>query len=532
MKIGIKLIGGFLISAIITISVGLLGIGILRDIDSKGDVVYNNGVLALEDLYDLLSVFSKNMDLLLDIMDKNQKTNNDKLINEITVTNTKIINDALSRIEAGVVLQAAKDEIEECRKTVLEFRDIRELIFKEVKNGNYEKTDELRKDLKLKESQYTEHLNNLVRIKKGLITDLFSVNKKSTKSANILIVIFLVIGTIVSFTFGLVLSNSISISLGNVVRVTETIASKNLDITIPDDDIKKKDEIGSLARAYDEMLSSLNKFLIGVQSGANEIAHGSEQVSSSSQSLSNVATELASSVEEVSSSITEMESAIDSSADNAITGEKMAVEASDEAKKGGDAVNETVVSMKKIADTIQVVSDIANNTNMLALNAAIEAARAGEHGEGFAVVASEVRKLAEKTINAATEIKNTATDSVEVANKAGELIGKVVPNIIKTSDIVREITAATKEQKSSVKQLVQAINQQEQVAQTVSASSEELAASAEEMAAQSQTLLEMVNKYKIRDNSQQGSSNKSNKKRVPNTSTPVMKSTKSIPPPT
>jgi len=255
----------------------------------------------------------------------------------------------------------------------------------------------------------------------------------------------------------------------------------------------------------------LNKFVIGVQDVAHKISNSSKQVSVASNSLSSMATELASSVEEVSASIIEMESTVDSSADNAITGERMATVASEEAKKGGDAVNETVDSMKKIAETIQIVSDIANNTNMLALNAAIEAARAGEHGEGFAVVATEVRKLAERTIIAASEIKNIATSSVEIANRAGELIGRAVPDIIKTSDMVRDISTVTREQKAGIKQLVNAVNQQEQVAQTVSANSEQLASSAQEMVQESKLLLEMISKYKTKSNSKKKSDSMDNK---------------------
>jgi len=164
MKTSVKSISGFLISAIITISVGLLGIGILWNIDSKRNVVYNNVVLALEDLYDLLSVFSKNMDLLSQMMDKNIKTDNDELITEISFVNTKLINDALSRIEAGIVLQTEKYKIDELKKTIVEFRSIREEIFKEVKNGNYKKTEELRKDLYILKDEYTKHLDNLVKI--------------------------------------------------------------------------------------------------------------------------------------------------------------------------------------------------------------------------------------------------------------------------------------------------------------------------------------------------------------------------------
>ena len=216
-----------------------------------------------------------------------------------------------------------------------------------------------------------------------------------------------------------------------------------------------------------------------------------------------------------------MESTIDSSADNAINSEKMATEASEEAKKGGDAVIKTVISMKKIAETIQIVSDIANNTNMLALNAAIEAARAGEHGEGFAVVATEVRKLAERTINASSEIKNIATSSVEIANRAGELIGIVVPNIIKTNDMVKEITAATREQKIGIKQLVNSVDQQEQSAQIVSSNSEHLAASARGMVDNSEMLLKMVTKYIIKAGFQKKSSSVDNKKTIKSISPPT-----------
>ena len=511
MKIRTRLIRAFLISAFATLIVGVVGIVALQSISKKGDIIYNNSVLAFEDLYDLLVIFNKNMNLLSKTIDKNTREDSDKLITQIDL-NTKVIDGKLSKIGAGIALQALKDEIKEFEKTNVQFRNIVTEIYQEVKKENYKKMDGFWKDLDFIENEYTEHINNMVKMKKELIEDLFTANKKSTQNANILIVIFLITGIVGAFAFGLILSNDISSSLKDCCNVTEIIASGNLDVVVPEFQQKKKDEIGALARAYDKMLTSLSKFVMGVQNVANRLSQDSKQVSSASTSLSNVASELAGSVEEVSSSIVEMESTIDSSADNAIIGEKMATNASEEAKKGGNAVDETVVSMRKIAETIQIITDIANNTNMLALNAAIEAARAGGHGEGFAVVATEVRKLAKRIINAADEIKSTATDSVGVANRAGELIGKVVPDIIKTSDIVRDITAVTKEQKLNVKQLVNAVNQQEQVTQTVSANSEELAASAQQMASESQTLLKMVNRYKIRADFKQRHSSINDKK--------------------
>jgi methyl-accepting chemotaxis protein len=156
--------------------------------------------------------------------------------------------------------------------------------------------------------------------------------------------------------------------------------------------------------------------------------------------------------------------------------------------------------MKDIAGKITIIEDIAYQTNMLALNAAIEAARAGEHGKGFAVVAAEVRKLAERSQVAASEISQLTGDSVKVAETAGGLLDKMVPDIARTAELVQEITAASEEQASGVSQITSAMQQLDQVTQQNAAGSEELAATAEEMRSQSQSLIEMISFFKLQSN--------------------------------
>ena len=153
-----------------------------------------------------------------------------------------------------------------------------------------------------------------------------------------------------------------------------------------------------------------------------------------------------------------------------------------------------------IAEKITIIEDIAYQTNMLALNAAIEAARAGEHGKGFAVVAAEVRKLAERSQIAASEISTLTGDSVKVAERAGMLLEKMVPDITNTAELVQEITAASEEQSSGVGQISSAMQQLDKVTQQNAAGSEELAATAEEMQDQSENLQEMVGLFRLAKN--------------------------------
>jgi methyl-accepting chemotaxis protein len=195
----------------------------------------------------------------------------------------------------------------------------------------------------------------------------------------------------------------------------------------------------------------------------------------------------------------EMASNIKQNADNAMQTEKISVKSAQDAKEGGKAVSETVSAMKEIAGKISIIEEIARQTNLLALNAAIEAARAGEHGKGFAVVASEVRKLAERSQVAAGEISQLSSSSVQVAEKAGEMLGKIVPDIQKTSELVQEITAASKEAETGADQINKAIQQLDQVIQQNAAASEEIASTSEELSSQAEQLQSTIAFFKTGD---------------------------------
>ncbi len=306
---------------------------------------------------------------------------------------------------------------------------------------------------------------------------------------------------IVALSFGILIvlisyyiANSISAPLIEGVRFAEIVADGDFTHHV---EVNRKDEIGSLARALNSMREKLSDTLLNVSQASEQVASGAEELSASSQNLSNAATEQAASLEETSASIEELSSSIQQNSDNAVKADTVATKAASEAEEGGGAVLKTVEAMKKIAEQIGIIGDISDQTNLLALNAAIEAARAGEMGKGFAVVAVEVRKLAERSQQAAKEISELAKNSVSQAENAGQLIQQIVPAIQETSQLVQDIAASSVEQTNGADQIRTAITQLDEVTQQNSATSEECASASEQLSAQAVALQELVSQFKI-----------------------------------
>ena len=280
------------------------------------------------------------------------------------------------------------------------------------------------------------------------------------------------------------------------VNLAEAVAQGDLSQRI---DIDQKDEFGHLTSALNLMADNLSQLISGIRLVSDQVANSAGQLSSSSQSLANSASEQAASLEETSASVEQLTSSIESNSSNAVQTNNLTVKAAGEAQTGGDAVVQTVAQMKKIADQISIVHDIADQTNLLALNAAIEAARAGEMGKGFAVVAVEVRKLAERSRFAAGEISILARDSVQRAEDAGNLIQNVVPAIRQAAGMVENITKSCSEQVNGAEQIKDAVIQLNQITQQNSAASEEASAASDELSSQAKKMQEMVNQFKLKE---------------------------------
>lgn len=318
--------------------------------------------------------------------------------------------------------------------------------------------------------------------------------EKSDEITQLAIVFFFVVlgALIIS---GILLTRNILNLLGcepfEAAQIAKNLANGHLTMGVT-----KKREVG-LFKDLKSMVQRLSNVMEEIISVSDNLASASDQMSSGTQQISQGANEQASSAEEVASSMEEMSVSISQNTDNAKQTESISLKAAEDVTKGNDSVLQTASSMKTIAEKVKIIGEIARQTNILALNAAVEAARAGEHGRGFAVVAAEVRKLAERSQSAASEIDELSNNSVQVAENSSQLLQQIVPDIQKTAQLVQEIAASSLEQSESSGQVNLALQQLNQIVQQNAANAEEMASSSEELAAQADSLKDLISFFQL-----------------------------------
>jgi methyl-accepting chemotaxis protein-1 (serine sensor receptor) len=311
----------------------------------------------------------------------------------------------------------------------------------------------------------------------------------------------------------LLITRSIVVPIREAVAVARTVAAGDLRSSIA---VSRRDELGELQAALKAMNESLVRIVADVRQGSDSIATGSAQIATGNTDLSTRTEQQASSLQETAASMEQMNTTVRNSADTARQATQLATSASSAAVKGGEVVGHVVATMQdiqhssqKIGDIIGVIDGIAFQTNILALNAAVEAARAGEQGRGFAVVASEVRNLAQRSAEAAKEIKGLIGASVDKVDTGSRLVGEartamddIVGQVRRVTDLIAEIGAATAEQTNGIGQVNTAITQLDQATQQNAALVEESAAAAESLRTQAARLAEAVGFFQLIDSTQ------------------------------
>lgn len=265
-------------------------------------------------------------------------------------------------------------------------------------------------------------------------------------------------------------------ALREAMLVAEGVSSGNLKMKI---DVRREDELGRLMQSLKNMVGNLVGISNDLSTTSNRIADRARQIAQGNDSLNQRTEEQASSLEETASSMEQMTSTVKQNADNAQQANQLAMNASDQAERGGEVVESTIAAMgeinessRRIADIIGVIDELAFQTNLLALNAAVEAARAGEQGRGFAVVAGEVRNLAQRSAESAREIKGLIEDSVskveqgsELVDASGRTLHEIVGGVKMVNDIVADIASASQEQSVGIEQVNKAVMQMDEMTQ-------------------------------------------------------------------
>ncbi|MBN8216884.1 MAG: methyl-accepting chemotaxis protein [Spirochaetes bacterium] len=523
--IGAKILTGFISVACIAALIGVIGSVQVTRIDDADTYLYEKCTIPLVNL----ARINGSTHELIGKLDAMSMETIRKVVEEDLEAVRKaqtVIHQEMARYQETLVDQKDRDQFSQFSKNLSQLEDIIPELGRLSLSSNLKASSDL---FDLRGQSHAMDLNaSLEAMLSNRVEDAKSISEENSQRAHLalkLVIALLVFGFLTAIVTGILLTRSIIRPLRQGVLFAEAISKGDLRVRIDGLALKRADELGVLARALDEMLGKLKEIIYSVKEAGANVATGSEQMGASSEELSQGATEQASNVEELSSSaeevstsmeeasssIEEMSATIRQNAENARQTEKIAAKSAADAREGGETVKQTVKAMKEIAHKVAIIQEIARQTNLLSLNASIEAARAGEHGKGFAVVASEVQKLAERSQSAAGEIEELSKSSVEIAEAAGAMLGRLVPDIQKTAELVAEISAASNEQNNGAQQINQAVQQVSSAIQQVSgvaqqlstgaaqnaSSSEEVAATAEELSGQALQLRETISFFKL-----------------------------------
>ncbi|MDD2713409.1 MAG: methyl-accepting chemotaxis protein [Simplicispira sp.] len=514
MKVGTKLLLGFLIVAAIGALIGALAILKAGQLNDLSNLLYSREVLGVR----------TSAEANIQLMGSGRATRS-ALLASTEEERAAHINSLQKRLE-NVKTQLASAEgtffAPEGKALFAEAR----AAFAAYESANNEVIALLRTEPLAEQRASVTHMYTVARPLADKADQLMSqlVERKNTTAgllnqeanaiyanARILLIALTLCGVLAGIAIGVLLTRGLTRQLGgepgDVANAASAIATGDLSTRIDTTQASP----GSVVHAMGLMQESLRKVVGTVRASSDSIATGAQQISSGNADLSQRTEEQASNLQQTAASMEEITSTVQNSADTARQATQLAGSASRAATEGGEVMEQMVTTMgqinessRKIADIIGVIDGIAFQTNILALNAAVEAARAGEQGKGFAVVASEVRSLAGRSADAAKEIKQLIGNSVEkvdagskLVDAAGMSMKSIVQEVHRVTDLISEISAATGEQTQGIAQISDAVAQLDQVTQQNAALVEESAAAAESLNHQAQQLVQAVAVFKL-----------------------------------
>jgi methyl-accepting chemotaxis protein len=514
LKVGNKLIGGFLVVAAIGAVIGIQGIFKASQMNGMATTMYEKEILGLAHIAEanlqLKSAARSVRSAMLAYTEEDRLRHLKERDARIQLMH-KELNAAAPMFSTEEGRTLLRETIQVGNDYDASVKQMELILKAEPLNDKRGSTEQLFTTLRPIADKADGVMNSLMERKKANAAELNARTNATYQSIRVLLIVITLAGVVIGIVIGVVITRSLTRQLGgepqDVARIASSVANGDLATEID----TSQAQAGSIVDAMHKMQASLREIVGTVRSSSDSIATGANQISAGNADLSQRTEEQASNLEETAASMEELSSTVRANSETAHQAVQLAQSASAVATQGGQAMEQVVqvmdeinTSARKIEAIIGVIDGIAFQTNILALNAAVEAARAGEQGRGFAVVAGEVRTLAQRSAEASKEIKSLIVDSVSKVDTGGQLVSEagstmqdIVAQVQRVSALISDISTATQEQAAGIAQVSDAITQLDQVTQQNAALVEESASAAGSLSQQAQQLVRAVSVFRL-----------------------------------